>query len=61
MKAKDKRKKIEKLMRMTWSSLESHLQYTYSKKLPTTVESNSFHVKCVRAYSQQIKDLADLL
>lgn len=61
MKVKDKRKKIEKLMRMTWSSLESHLAFTYSKKLPSTYESNLFHVKCVKDYSEQIKLLSELL
>lgn len=55
------RKKIEKLIRATYDSLQSHLPYTYSKKLPTSVESNAFHINCVRSYSQQIKDLADLL
>ena len=52
-----KEKKIERLIRLVWSSLESHLKYTHSH----TSEGRNFHKKCVKEYSEQIKLLSELL
>lgn len=51
-----KEKKIERLIRLTWSSLESHLQYTHKK----TSEGCGFHKKCVKDYAETIKLLTEL-
>lgn len=47
-KPKDKAKIIERLMRLTYSSLESHLRYTHIK----TPEGVSFHKRCVKDYAE---------
>jgi len=49
-------KKIERLIRMIWSSLESHLQYTHKKSW----EGRRFHKKCVKEYSEITKILSEL-
>lgn len=59
-----KEKGIEKAIRLIWSSLESHLEYTYIK--PTKIdldrgETNKFHKDCIREYAEVIKILGDLL
>ena len=50
-------KKIEKAIRLTWDSLQSHLRYTQVK----TSEGILFHKKCVKEYSELIKILSELL
>lgn len=52
---KNRAKKIEKLYRMIWSSLESHLPYTYDK-----YSDRRFQKKCVKEYSEMFKILSDL-
>lgn len=52
-----KEKKIERAIRLTWSSLESHLQYTHKQ----SSEGKTFHRKCVKEYSELINILSDLL
>lgn len=38
---------IEKAIRQTWDSLQSHLRYIYRNKL-TRDETRKFHKKCVQ-------------
>lgn len=52
-----KQKKIERAIRLSWESLESHLKYTHVK----TTEGCEFHIKCVRDYSELISILSSLL
>lgn len=52
----ERAKKLERLIRLTWSSLESHLKWTHQK----TSEGITFHKKCVKDYSETIKLLSDL-
>lgn len=52
-----KRKKIERLMRLVWSSLESHLYYCHK---PSS-EGRAFHVRCVEDYAEQLKLLSELM
>ena len=54
---KDKSKKIEATINSLISSLVSHLPYIYLK----SSEGKKFHIKCVKDYSQDIKNLCDLL
>lgn len=48
---------IERAIRLTYSSLESHLRYTHKK----SAEGKTFHKKCVKEYGEQINILAELL
>lgn len=52
-----KEKKIEKAIRLTWDSLQSHLKYTQIK----TSEGIKFHKDCVKEYAETIKILSELL
>jgi 3-methyladenine DNA glycosylase AlkD len=54
---KAKIKKIEETVKSLYSSLESHFRYTYIK----TTEGKAFHIKCVKDYANDIKNLCDLL
>jgi hypothetical protein len=42
---------IEKIIKLTWSSLDSHLEWTYAKELGKG-ETNTFHRRCVRDYAE---------
>jgi hypothetical protein len=57
MKIKDKDKILEEVIKSVWSSLVSHLPYTYQK----SSEGKIFHKKCVREYSVIIDKLSKLL
>ena len=56
---------IVKAIRLTWSSLESHLKWTYAPIdkhcREVEEEDNDFHKKCVKEYAEIIKILSDLL
>lgn len=54
--SKARAKRIDEAIRFTWSSLESHLQYTHEKHH----DSAAFHKKCVKEYANTIKLLSDL-
>lgn len=54
-----KAKEIDKAIRLAWSSLESHLQYTHSGKLVRD-EDRDFHKKCIEEYADIIKVLSQL-
>lgn len=54
---KNKDKKIVKAVRLVWSSLQSHLEYTYKKSW----EGKQFHKKAIREYSEIISILSELL
>lgn len=54
---KEKAKKIEQTIKSLYSSLVSHLPYTYLK----SPEGKKFHIQCIKDYSRDIKNLADLL
>lgn len=56
MKAKEREKVIEELVRLTWASLESHLSGTHSK----TPEGEKFHKECIQDYARMIKLLSEL-
>jgi hypothetical protein len=60
MKKTNRDKIIERIIRLTWDSLESHLGWTYASKKELGKETNSFHRKCVRDYAETIR-LATLL
>jgi hypothetical protein len=53
----NKEKKIERALRLTWDSLQSHLEYTYKKSW----EGKQFHKKAVKDYSEIISILSELL
>lgn len=53
---KDKHKKLIETIRSIWSSLESHLDYTYLK----SSEGKKFHKQCVKDYANDIKNLSEL-
>ena len=50
---------IEKAIRTVWDSLESHLMYTHSGKLPPH-ETREFHKKCIKEYAEVISILSQL-
>lgn len=52
-------KKIDRAIMLAWSSLSSHLTFTY-RKYPIRKEGTKFHQKCVQEYAELIKILADL-
>lgn len=47
---------LERLIRLVWDSLESHLPYTYEH----SSEGKDFHIKCVMEYSEMIYLLSKL-
>jgi hypothetical protein len=49
--------KIERAIRLTWESLDSHLEYASGKKHH---DSPSFHKKCVKDYSELMKLISEL-
>lgn len=51
-----KERKIEKAMRLTFDSLQSHLRYTYIK----TSEGTKFHKDCVKEYAIILSVLSEL-
>lgn len=57
------RRKIVRVIRGIWSSLESHLDFSTDKKQKrcSNCGSRHFDAKCVQEYAGYIKDLADLL
>lgn len=52
---KKKAKKLEQTARSIWDSLQSHFAYMYSGK------DKAFHIKCVKDYARDLKNLCDLL
>ena len=52
----EREKKIERIIRLAWSSLESHLKYTRMK----TSEGEKFHKDCVNEYAEIIKLTSEL-
>lgn len=62
-----KREKIIKAIRLTWDSLDSHLDYAHTdKKLCECTHHEScgnrkFHAQCTRDYSYVIQTLTELL
>jgi hypothetical protein len=57
MNKKAKAKNIEITLNSLISSLVSHLPWTYLK----STEGKAFHIKCVKEYANDIKNLSDLL
>lgn len=53
----NKHKELERAIRLVWTSLESHLPWTYKK----SSEGKKFHRKCVKEYAETIKIIADNL
>jgi len=49
-------KYVEKIIRQAWSSLESHLEYTYKN----SSEKEKFHKACVKEYVDIIKNASEL-
>lgn len=58
MKIDERARKVEAAIRLSYSSLASHLQYTYGK-VPKG-ESRAFHKRCVKEYATIIKLLSEL-
>lgn len=54
---KEQKQDIERCIRLTWESLESHLQWTYEK----TEEGTKFHADAIRDYAEIITRLSKLL
>ena len=52
---KEKAKKIENTVKSIWDSLQSHFPYIYSGK------DKNFHIKTIKEYAKDIKNLCDLL
>ena len=59
-KRKKRAKGIEKAIRLTWESLESHLEWTYKKIPKRCGETHDFHKQAVRDYAKVIDRLAHL-
>jgi hypothetical protein len=59
MKKQEKDEIVSGLIRDVYASLESHLLYTYKTGLKKP-ESNLFHKKCVKEYSEMIVKLTKL-
>ena len=57
MKADERAKIIEQLIRKEWESLESHLKFMYTK----SKDGKVFDKRCVRDYAIQIYKLSKLL
>jgi hypothetical protein len=60
------RKKIARAIRLTWSSLESHLDYSHRAKKKGVKACKhcgdaDFDTDCVKEYAETIKILADLM
>lgn len=56
IKKTNRAKLLEKLIRMVWASLESHLEWTHAK----SSEGQKFHIDCTAEYAEMIKILTDL-
>ena len=54
---KQRAKTIDKAIRLTWESLESHLHWTSHKD---TGVKKKFHKQCVKDYAKTIKLIAKL-
>ena len=52
----DRAKSIERIIRQTWSSLESHLRWTSRH----SAEGKNFHKKCVKEYVDIIQEVVKL-
>ena len=48
--------RIERAIRLTWSSLKSHLEWTHAR----SSEGQKFHKACVQEYAETIKILSSL-
>ena len=65
----EKNKSIVKVIRMVWSSLETHLDDSYDpiydkikeKKAKVHIGGRHFQIQCCREYGEMIKILTDLL
>lgn len=53
-------KRIAKCIKLVYSSLESHLDYTHKGKTTGKDEDHRFHRKAVQEYSTVIKHLSRL-
>ena len=49
-----KAKDVERALRLTWSSLESHLRHTHGKKDCRRCDDKRFHRQCVKEYAELI-------
>lgn len=59
--ADERAKKIEEAIRLTWDSLQSHLQYTHGQEeLMLRDETKSFHKRCVHDYAKTLQILTEL-
>jgi len=52
----DRAKSVEKIMRLAWDSLETHLRYTHIK----TTEGANFHKKTIKEYIEIISEASKL-
>jgi len=57
MAKQNKDKKKERAIRLTWTSLESHLYWTHSK----SSEGKQFHKRAIKEYVEIISILSELL
>jgi len=58
---KDERAKlIDEAIRLTWGSLQSHLEWTKEGRRRKIDGSTTFHKKCVKDYSRVMEILSQL-
>lgn len=63
MSKKERAKEIDRAIRLTWESLQSHLKYCYEeidKGHKKQGETNEFHKQCVRDYAETLLILSKL-
>ncbi len=61
MKTNERAKKIEQAIRLIWSSLDSHLAWTYEKGPKVKYFGKKvFHKRAVKEYAEIIKILTEL-
>lgn len=53
--------KIRRIMRLIWSSLDSHLEWVDEKPKGKGEGDVKFQIKCVREYAEIIKLLSEIL
>lgn len=56
-KMKNKNKEIGKALRLVWSSLDSHIDWTHGK----SAEGQAHHIQAMREYAETIVILCDQL
>lgn len=56
MRDKERAQAVEKIMRLAWDSLQSHLKYTHEQDK----DGKAFHKKCVKEYLEIMQEASKL-